>query len=155
MARIVVAGYLVRNPMGGYAWQVAHYLRGLTALGHDAWFYEDTGHNAMAYDPVTNEFGPEYAYGIGAAQRFLGRLGLGERWVFVDVARGTEHGPCAGRAEALLREADLLINVAGINRIPPERRGGRPAIYVDIDPAFTQIRAEQGDPMLRAVLAEH
>ena len=50
MARIVVAGYLVRHPLGGYAWQAAHYLLGLAALGHDVWFYEDTGHYAAAYD---------------------------------------------------------------------------------------------------------
>ncbi len=155
MARVVVAGYLVRNPLGGYAWQVAHYLRGLEALGHEAWFYEDTGHYELAYDPVTNEFGPHYAYGVAATGRFLERLGIGTRWVFCDVGRGEEHGPGAGRATALLREADLVINVAGINRIPPERRGGRPAIYVDIDPAFTQIRAVDGDPMLCAILAEH
>ena len=36
MARIVLAGYLVRNPLGGYAWSVAHYLLGLRALGVDA-----------------------------------------------------------------------------------------------------------------------
>ena len=87
MARIVVAGYLVRNPLGGYAWQVAHYLAGLQALGHDAWFYEDTGHYALAYDPVANTFGPDYQHGVRAAGAFLGHLGLGERWVFVDVQR--------------------------------------------------------------------
>jgi hypothetical protein len=153
--RIVVAGYLVRNPLGGYAWQAAHYLLGLRALGHDAWFYEDSGHYALAYNPVTNEFGPSYAYGIGAAAAFLDRLGLGKRWVFADVDRGAEHGPAAGRAAMLLREADLLINVAGVNRIPSERRGGRPAVYVDIDPGFTQIKAAQGDSLLRALLDEH
>src|SRR5689334_21774923 len=141
MARLVLAGYLVRNPLGGYAWQAAHYLLGLRALGHDVWFYEDTGHYAPAYNPATNDFGPRYEYGIGAAGTFLGRLGLGERWVFADVDGGREHGPGAGRAAALLREADLVLNVAGVNRIPPERRGGRPAIYVDIDPGVTQIRA--------------
>jgi hypothetical protein len=75
--------------------------------------------------------------------------------VFVDFARGEEHGPGAGRANALLREADLLINVAGINRIPPDRRGGRPAIFLDIDPAFTQVKAATGDALLRAILDEH
>jgi hypothetical protein len=155
MARVVVASYLVRNPLGGYAWSVAHYLLGLRALGHEAWFYEDTGHYELAYDPDANTFGPEYAYGIRATADFLDRLGLGDRWVFVDVARGEEHGPAAGRARELLRDADLLINVAGINRIPPERRGGRPAIYVDIDPAFTQVKAAMGDALLRAILDEH
>jgi hypothetical protein len=154
VARVVVAGYLVRNPLGGYAWQAAHYLHGVAALGHEVWFYEDTGHFAPAYNPTTGEYGAAYAWGLGAAAEFLDRLGLGERWLFVDVARGTEHGPGAGRAAALLREADLLVNVAGVNRIPPERRGGRPAIFVDIDPAFTQIRAEK-DANLRAMLAEH
>ena len=66
MARIVLAGYLVRNPLGGYAWQAAHYLLGLRALGHDAWFYEDTGHYAQAYNPRTNEFGEAYAHGLAA-----------------------------------------------------------------------------------------
>jgi hypothetical protein len=155
VARIVLAGYLIRNPLGGYAWSVAHYLLGLRALGHEAWFYEDTGHYALAYDPASNTFGPQYEYGIRATVDFLGRLGLGERWVFVDVARGEEHGPSAGRADELLREADLLINVAGINRVPPDRRGGRPAIYVDIDPAFTQLKAATGDPLLRQILDEH
>jgi hypothetical protein len=155
MARVVVAGYLVRNPLGGYAWQAAHYLLGLAALGHDVWFYEDTGHYDLAYDPSTNAFEPLYDFGIRATGDFLGRLGFGERWVFYDVHAGVEHGPAAGRAAALLREADLVMNVAGVNRIPAERRGGRPALYVDIDPGFTQIRAADGDIGLRAVLDEH
>src|SRR5262249_46149709 len=155
VARIVLAGYLIRNPLGGYAWQVAHYLAGLRALGHDAWFYEDTGPYALAYDPVANTFGPDYDPGVRAAAAFLGHLGLGERWVFVDVERGVEHGPGAGRAAALLREADLLVNVAGINRIPPDRRGGRPAVFIDIDPAFTQVKAAAGDALLPAILDEH
>src|SRR6266850_3673200 len=99
MACIVLAGYLVRQPLGGYAWQAAHYLLGLRALGHDAWFYEDTAHYPPAYNPETNEFGAQYAYGVRAAGDFLTRLGLGERWLFVDVGRGVEHGPAAGHAD--------------------------------------------------------
>jgi hypothetical protein len=38
VARIVVAGYLVRYPLGGYAWCAAHYLLGLRSLGHDMGF---------------------------------------------------------------------------------------------------------------------
>jgi hypothetical protein len=155
MARIVLAGYLVRQPLGGYAWQAAHYLLGLRALGHDPWFYEDTAHYAPAYNPVTNEFGAQYDYGVRAAGRFLESLGLGERWVFVDVARGAEHGPGAGAADRLLREADLLVNLAGVNRIVPERRAGRPSIYIDIDPAYTQICADRRERDLCAILDEH
>src|SRR6185295_3790100 len=31
----------------------------------------------------------------------------------------------------------------------------RPSVYVDIDPAVTQIKAADGDPLLRAILDEH
>ena len=155
MARIVLAGYLVRQPLGGYAWQAAHYLLGCRALGHDVWFYEETAHWAPAYNPTTGEFGPSYEYGLRFAADFLGRVGFGDRWAFVDSGRGVEHGPGAGRVATLLADADLLINVAGVNRITVERRGGRPAAYVDIDPGYTQIRAAQGDAGLRALLDEH
>src|SRR6185436_4947867 len=154
MGRIVVTGYLVRYPIGGYAWQVAHYLLGARALGHDVWFYEDTGLYALAYNPVTNEFGPSYDYGIRATGEFLTRLGFGNRWVFVEAESGREHGPGSGHTATVLRDADLLVNLAGINRVTSETRGGRPQVFVDIDPAFTQIKASQGASALRAILDE-
>ena len=155
MGRVVVSGYLVRNPLGGYVWQAAHYLLGVRALGHDVWFYEDTGLYEHAYNPVTNEFGAAYDYGVRATGEFLERLGLGSHWVFVDTASGGEHGPGAGRTAEILRDADVLLSIAGINRILPEQRGGRPSVFVDIDPAFTQIKAADGDRVVREVLDAH
>ena len=155
MARVVVAGYLVRYPLGGYAWCAAHYLLGLRALGHDAWFYEDTGYYDLAYDPAAGTVEPRYEAGVRAAGDFLGRIGFGDRWVFADVQRGQEHGPAAGRSVALLREADLLLNVGGVNHVPADRRGGRPALFVDLDPAYTQIKAASGDAVVRAMLDAH
>lgn len=152
---IVLATYLVRCPLGGYAWQVAHYLLGLRALGHDAWFYEDTGYYAPAYNPVTDEVSSTYDYGLAATAEFFDRIGFGDRWAFVDIQRNVEHGPGAGHVDALLREADLLINLAGVNHIPIERRGGRPAIYIDLDPGYTQLTLASGATALQATLAEH
>ena len=84
MARIIFAGYLVRYPLGGYAWQMAHYLLGFRALGHDVWFYEDTGelNCDFAYNPLTNEFAPSYEYGISATANFFSKIGFEDRWVF-------------------------------------------------------------------------
>src|SRR5262245_40168620 len=154
MARIVVAGYLVRYPLGGYAWQAGHHLLGLRALGHDVWFYEDTSLSASAYNPDTQEFGPAYDYGVRAAAEFLTRLGFADRWLFVDVANGRRYGMPPDAGATLLREADLVLNVAGINRLTAEQRAGRPQVYIDIDPAFTQIQAAQGASLLRSMLDE-
>jgi hypothetical protein len=155
MARLVVSGFLVRFPIGGYAWQAAHYLLGFRALGHDVWFYEDTGLYAHAYNPATNAYGPNYAYGVDATGRFLERLGLGDRWAFLDLEGGRRYGPAASGIDTLLRDADLVVNVAGVNRVPADQRGRRPQIYVDIDPAFTQIKATQDSSLLlRAMLDE-
>ncbi|HJY80273.1 MAG TPA: hypothetical protein VKK81_04235 [Candidatus Binatia bacterium] len=152
---IILAGYLVRYPLGGYAWQIAHYLLGLRALGHDVWFYEDTGHYGQAYNPVTNTVSSVYDYGIQWAATFLDRIGFGDRWAFVDTDRGSGFGPGAGRTAVLLREADLLINLGGVNHILPEQRGGRPMIYIDTDPAFTQLKLANSDEVLRTMLDEH
>lgn len=151
---IVLAGYLVRCPLGGYAWQAAHYLVGLRDLGFDVWFYEDTGYYASAYDPVKRELGSSYEHGIRAAAAFFDGVGFADRWIFVDSERGEAHGPGAARADAIVREADLLINLGGVNEIVPERRSGRPAVYIDIDPGYTQLRLVN-DGALRALLDQH
>jgi len=152
---IVLAGYLVRFPLGGYAWQAAHYLLGLRTLGYDVWFYEDTGYYAPAFNPVTGEFDPTYDYGLAAAASFFDRLGLGARWVFVDTEHGVEYGPGAGRVDALIREADLLVNLGRLNRLPIEQRGGRPAVYIDLDPVYTQLKLVSVDSPLQATLDGH
>lgn len=152
---VVVAGYLVRDPLGGYAWQAAHYLIGLERLGYDVWFYEDTAWCAEAYDPESRTLGYTYAPGLARTARFLSRLGLGERWAFWDAARDEYAGASRARVESVFRDADLLLNLAGVNRVAAERRQGRLAIYVDLDPGYTQIRAAAGDAPLRALLAEH
>jgi hypothetical protein len=154
-ARIVVSGYLVRCPLGGYAWQTAHYLLGLQALGHDVWFYEDNGYYTPAYNPVTGDFGSAYKYGVAAADDFFGRIGCGDRWVFVDVYAGREYGPVAGGSGALLRDADVLISLSGVNRIPTERCGGGLALYIDLDPGFTQLRLAGADTEFKVALEEH
>jgi hypothetical protein len=153
--RIVVASYLVRYPIGGQFWHVGQYLMGLRGLGHDVWFYEDTDYYDLAYDPTRNELGYNYDYGVQAAGQFLAAIGLRDRWLFVDNKSGTEHGPGTGRADQLLREADLFVNLAGINPIAPERRNGRPSVYIDTDPAYSQLKIEEGDEALKRMLNEH
>jgi hypothetical protein len=157
MARIIFAGYLVRYPLGGYAWQMAHYLLGFRALGHDIWFYEDTGelNCDFAYNPLTNEFAPSYQYGITATANFLSKIGFGDRWVFFDLARGLKHGPGANRLETLLRESDLLVSFGPVNRIPVELFRGRSSIFIDSDPIYLQLKLANGDKGLAAIVGAH
>jgi hypothetical protein len=157
MARIIFAGYLVRYPLGGYAWQMAHYLLGFRALGHDIWFYEDTGelNCDFAYNPLTNEFAPSYQYGITATANFLSKIGFGDRWVFFDVDRGLKYGPGANRIDTLLHESDLLVSFGPVNRIPVELFRGRPSIFIDSDPIYLQLKLARGDGSLAAILDAH
>jgi hypothetical protein len=154
-ARIVFAGYLVRFPIGGYAWQTAHYLLGLKSLGYDVWFYEDTAHYSFAYNAISKEYGPSYDYGIKTAGEFLERIGFGDRWCFVDSQRAAPYGPGANLVNELLREADLLINFGDVNDIGVERRGGAQSVYIDSDPGFTQLRLVNGDEILRKLLRSY
>ena len=157
MARIIFAGYLVRYPLGGYAWQMAHYLLGFRSLGHDVWFYEDTGelNCDFAYNPLTNEFAPAYEYGITATTNFFHKIGFEDRWVFFDIARGLKYGPGAHRVETLLREADLLVSFGPVNRIPIELFRERPSIFIDSDPVYLQLKLAKGDKSLAAILDAH
>ena len=157
MARIIFAGYLVRYPLGGYAWQMGHYLLGFHALGHDTWFYEDTGelNCDFAYNPLTNEFAPSYEYGVTATAKFFSKIGFGDRWVFSDVDRGLNYGPGANRIQALLRESDLLVSFGPLNRIPIELFRGRPSIFIDPDPVYMQLKLAKGDRSLAAILDAH
>jgi hypothetical protein len=153
--RIVYAGYLVRCPLGGYAWQVLHYLLGLRAIGFDAWFYEDTRHVESAFDPERGVSDVGYGYGSRFAAELFARFGLGDRWVFHDVRRDRFAGLDREATADLLREARILINAGGVHRFDAEERRGKVNVYLDMDPAFTQLRIAAGDARLEELVAEH
>ncbi len=152
--RVVVAGYLVRYPIGGYAWQALHFLAGFRALGCDVFFYEDNDYYAEAYVPGGAMQGESYDYGVAFAARLFGEHGLRDAWAFWDARRNTFHGADEERTRAALADADVFVNLGGVNSVPRARRPRALGVYVDLDPSYTQIRLTDDAP-LRAFLAEH
>jgi len=151
--KIVLAGYLVRCPLGGYAWQALHFLLGLRAVGLEPYFYEDTAYYGDCFDPLTGNMHVSPDAGVTFAADFFERFGFGQHWAFRHAESGRHYGLSQDEAGTLLHEARAIITLAPVNRLPRHPRQVK--IFIDIDPAFTQIGAADGDPALTALLLEH
>ena len=151
----IVSGYLVRCPLGGYAWQNLHYLLGLEALGYEAYFYEHTAQLGECFDPRSGTMTDDPSTGIELADGFLATHGFGRRWMFEDTWRGRDHGLERPAREEVLARARVWLSLASVNRLPERWRGRAGTIFVDLDPGYTQIQAANGDATLLAILREH
>lgn len=139
--RIVVLGYLVRGPMGGLAWHHLQYVLGLHRMGHDVRFVEDSGDSPWCcYDPDRHVTDQDPTYGLAFAQRAFTRIGLPDQWSYFDAHTGAWKGPRADAMPRLVQDADVLINVSGVNELREWSRGVPVRAFVDTDPVFTQIR---------------
>jgi hypothetical protein len=130
MARILVSGAVANKPLsGGEAWVRMSWVRGLRRLGHEVCFVEQI----EAADPINVE---TFRTAVAALASDC------------PVALLCEGGSLAGLtlAEAIewARNADLLVNVSGHLEIEALKEGPRRRAYIDVDPGFTQIWAEQG-----------
>lgn len=159
--RVVVSGLIGQYPIGGVAWDYAQYLLGLRALGHDVVYLEDS--EQWPYDARAGVFGRAADTNAAHVARVMEHFGLGDRWAYRfpggSLATGEVFperwfGLSDERRRALLRDADLLINVSsGVGDLARYRALAR-RVYVDTDPVFTQIRAIR-DPSFRAHLDAH
>jgi len=152
--RVVVAGYLVRCPLGGFAWQLAHFLVGLRALGCRVFFYEDSAFDAKAFVPGARG-GDVYRRGAVLAARFLAAHGLDQQWSFHDAAADRWFGSGRDAAGTALADADLFVNLGGVNRVPRDARPRAISAYLDFDPGVTQARLAAGDRALDVLVGEH
>jgi hypothetical protein len=154
--RILMLGYVVRGPLAGPTWHHVQYMLGLRELGHDVWYFEDSGDYPGCYDPARGTTDGDASYGLAYVARVFGRLGLGERWAYHDALDGAGrwHGPAADRVRQLCASADLVINVSGVNPMRPwfERIPRR--VLIDTDPVFTQVDILQ-DPAQRRFAESH
>src|SRR6266481_1983481 len=99
--RVVLAGYVVRYPLGGYAWQALHFLAGFRALGCDVFFYEDSAYYAYAYVPGAPAMQAEdYAYGVEHTRAFFAAQGFADAWAFWDAGGERYFGADAARTRA-------------------------------------------------------
>jgi len=135
--------------MGGIGWQAVHYVLGLSRLGHDVYYVEDSG--AHPYDPRVKSVVGDAGYSVAFLADVMGRFGLADRWAYVDALNGAHYGLSRERLAELYRDADALFNVCGATRLPEEHLRCPIRAYVETDPVFEQIRVAEGDR--RAILA--
>jgi hypothetical protein len=110
---------------GGATWAALQYVLGLRRLGHDVVFVE----------PVGESFDPVYASAVVDAFGLFGSVAFtGGRETLLGI-------PFDRLCE---RDYDVVVNLSGLVR-DDELIGGAPIrIYVDLDPAFTQLWHDEG-----------
>ena len=142
--KVLFAGIIARYPFGGVTWCSLMYLLGLRALGHEVFYIEDTGE--CVYDPVQNTRATDPGYGTTYINNALEPFGLGDRWAFVNYD-GTYHGRGADDVRRYAADADLYINLSGGSWFwRDEYAGIRRRIFIDSDPAFTQLAIAKAEP---------
>ena len=130
MAKILVSGAIANKPLsGGETWVRISWVRGLRQLGHDVCFVEQIegaeAVNVETFRAATAALAPDCPIALLADGR-------------------SEIGLTLGEVTEWAREADLLVNVSGHLEIEAIKQGPRRRAYVDVDPGFTQIWAEEG-----------
>ena len=142
--RVLFAGIMARYPFGGVTWCSLMYLLGLRALGHEVFYVEDTGE--CVYDPVLNTRATDPSYGTAYIHSALEPYGLGDRWAFVNYDGGY-HGRSHDDVKRYAADADLFINLSGGSWFWRDEYAAIPRkVFVDSDPAFTQLAIAKAEP---------
>jgi hypothetical protein len=146
--RIIVTGLIAQHPLlGGVTWDYLQYPLGLARLGHDVYYFEDSGEwpynidgGLSGNDWVAHDCGENVRY----LQNVMSRFGFENKWAYRFPIKSQWHGLSDTERTEIVRSADLLINVSGSLEHPELYRRGSKLIYIDSDPVFTQIKLAQG-----------
>lgn len=152
--KIIVLGYIVRGPLGGLAWHHLQYVTGLTKLGHDVYFFEDSDDYPSCYDPSRHLTDTNPEYGLRFAAEAFERVGLADKWVYYDAHTDKWLGPIGDRGPELCESADLLLNISAVNPLRSWYLDIPARVLIDTDPVFSQIR-HLSDPSARSLAEKH
>jgi hypothetical protein len=137
----LVAGAIANKPRnGGEAWVRLNWLLGLRRLGWEVLFLE-------------RSTGPVDAVGLAHLEAVMAEHGLGESWALLDQRGAVVAGLARAEVEAMAAEAEVLFNHSGHLPAGPLRDAPRRRVYVDLDPAFTQVW--DADPEVAFSVAGH
>ncbi len=133
-------GYIVRGPLGGLAWHHLQYVLGLKKLGHEVVFLEDSDDYAACYNPLTGEFETDANYGLRFIDNVFKKLNLNKLWAYHDAHKNQWFGKTKTEMSDFFASTDVLLNISGMNPLREWLLQIPKRVFVDTDPAFTQIR---------------
>ncbi|MCW2572760.1 MAG: hypothetical protein JWO88_2818 [Frankiales bacterium] len=151
----VVAGYVIRYPVGGMTWVFLNYLLGLRDLGFEPVFVEAAGPQPACYDVSQQRMTVDPSYGVAYLTSALSSAGLGDlRWWYRQDVPADDRGMSRDEAIATLESCDVLLDVSGSGWTPEFGRAPR-RVLIDTDAPFTQIRLADGDKDWAAFIDVH
>lgn len=141
MARIVLETYMIRYPMGGMLSWALQYALGIQQLGHELYLVERTTYPNGCWDPQRGEMTDDASHGWAIVTDMLGRFGLEERICFVDYA-GRYYGYAKSSIEAIVRSADVFIDMGTHGEWLHEAAHVQRSVLVDGEPGFRQMKMQ-------------
>ena len=153
--KIVVLGFMANCPIAGVIWQHIHYIVGLSRLGHEVYYVEDTAR--IPYDPVQQTPTEDYTYATHILRKLSREFGFEGRWAFSPRYKSPYESAGLTRPSlnCLYAEADAMLNICGSHELNDDLLLSDRIIYVESDPAVEQIKVDQGDAPTREFLSRH
>jgi hypothetical protein len=143
MTRAIVTGLIAHHSrLGGVAWDYLNVVLGLQALGYEVFYIEDSGD--WPYNPDGGIDGQgwmasECTEKISKLALILDAFGLGDKWSYRFPPTGEWFGLSDTKRKQVISTAEVLLNVSGTLDRPEDYRAVQKLVYIDTDPAFTQI----------------
>ena len=82
------------------------------------------------------------------------RIGLADRWAYVDLMHSETHGLPRAQLDALYRDAAAIVNLCGATAPREEHRRGPKLLYIETDPVYEQLRIAAGEESSLAFRSE-
>lgn len=138
--QIVVLGYIVRGPLGGMAWHHLQYVIGLKNLSHQVLYLEDSEDYPACYNPLTYQMGTDPGYGLKFCSDLFRQYDLENQWAYFDAHSNNWFGQSKQYVKNFCNNADMVLNLSGINPVRDWWSSIPIKFYIDTDPAFMQIK---------------
>ncbi len=142
---ILVCASIAATPrQGGSTWAMLQYLLGLRRLGHEVYLVEPIAAEMLV--PLRSPL--EQSENAAFFRRLIADFGFERHAALLQSGSGTTVGLPYGELRRVARRAHLLLNISGLP-LDQELAGLIPVrVYLDLDPAFTQMwHAVQGVDM--------
>jgi hypothetical protein len=157
--RIIVTGLIAQHPfLGGISWHYLQYVLGLRRLGHDVYYFEDSGQwpynvdgGASGNDWISYDCSENVVY----LNSLMTRFGLGNRWSYRFPFHNQWYGLSDSERTDVVNRADMLLNVSGSLEFPDHYRQIGRLVYIDTDPVFTQVKLAQAELDFRRRVDAH